>query len=51
MGAYTAALGEVAVIDRHIIDPGAIRDGTPYVGLEHIEPGGGFVNVRPDICR
>ena len=40
-------LGNVATIDREIIEPANIADGTLYVGLEHIEPGGRFVNVEP----
>lgn len=35
-----ALLGELAVIDREIVPPGAIAAGTRYVGLEHIEAGG-----------
>lgn len=42
-----AALREVAQIDRDILDASAIEDGTLYVGLENIESGGRFVDVRP----
>lgn len=35
-----AHLGEVATIDRQIVGPQEIPDGTPYIGLEHIESGG-----------
>jgi type I restriction enzyme, S subunit len=41
------ALGDVAVIERDIVDPAAIENGTLYVGLENIESGGRFVGVRP----
>lgn len=33
-------LGDVATVDRQIISPVDIDDGTPYLGLEHIERGG-----------
>jgi type I restriction enzyme, S subunit len=39
-------LGEVAQIERQIVDPNSIKSGTLYVGLENIESGGGFVSVR-----
>ena len=41
------ALRNVAQIERDIVDPSAIEDGTLYVGLENIESGGRFVGVRP----
>ncbi len=41
------ALGDVAAIERDIVDPTAIETGTLYVGLENIESGGHFVGVRP----
>ena len=41
------ALRNVAQIERDIVDPSAIEDGTLYVGLENIEFGGRFVGVRP----
>ena len=41
------ALRSVAQIERDIVDPSAIEDGTLYVGLENIESGGGFVGVHP----
>jgi len=41
------ALGDVAVIEREIIDSTAIATGTLYVGLENIESGGRFIGVRP----
>lgn len=34
------ALGEVASVDRQVIRPTHIDDGTAYIGLEHIERGG-----------
>jgi type I restriction enzyme S subunit len=37
----------VAQIERDIVDASAIEDGTLYVGLENIESGGRFVNIRP----
>ena len=40
-------LGNVAQIERDIVDPSAIEDGTFYVGMENIESGGRFVGVRP----
>ena len=43
----SAALGEVATIDRDGIDPARIEDGTLYVGLENIRSGGGLVDVAP----
>jgi type I restriction enzyme, S subunit len=39
-------LGEVATIERRVVDPAGITEGTTYVGLENIESGGGFVGVR-----
>lgn len=41
------ALQDVAQIERDIVDASAIVDGTLYVGLENIETGGRFVDVRP----
>ncbi len=41
------ALKEVASIDRTIVEPSQIKPGTLFVGLENIESGGRFVNVRP----
>ena len=41
------ALRNVAQIERDIVDPSAIEDGTLYVGLENIQSGGRFVGVRP----
>ena len=46
VGWRNVALQEVADIERDIIDPSAITDGTTYIGLENIETGGLFVNVR-----
>lgn len=34
------ALGEIASVDRQVIGPTHIDDGTTYIGLEHIERGG-----------
>jgi type I restriction enzyme, S subunit len=42
-----AALGEIAEIDRHGIDPSSIVTGTLFVGLENITGAGGFDGVRP----
>ncbi|MDQ3281699.1 MAG: restriction endonuclease subunit S [Acidobacteriota bacterium] len=39
-------LGEIATIEREAVEAQDIRAGTLYVGLENIEPGGRFVNVR-----
>ncbi len=39
-------LNKVAEIERDSINPSAITNGTTYVGLENIETGGLFVNVR-----
>ncbi len=41
------ALQEVATIQRDIVAPSQIKAGTLYVGLENIESGGRFANVRP----
>ena len=40
------ALHKVAEIERDAIAPVAIKNGTKFVGLENIETGGQFVNVR-----
>ena len=42
----TAALQEVADIERNVVHASAIEDGTPYVGLENIASGGEFVDLR-----
>lgn len=42
----TAALHEVATIEREVVKAAAIDDGTLYVGLENIQSGGEFVSVR-----
>jgi type I restriction enzyme S subunit len=39
-------LGEIAQIDRSTVQPADIPPGTAYVGLEHIEPGGGALNPQ-----
>jgi type I restriction enzyme S subunit len=39
------ALGEVATLDRTVVAPEDIADGTLYVGLEHIERGGRLRDV------
>lgn len=47
----TRVLREVAVIDRRIVDPSTLPHGTRYIGLEHIDTSGQFVNekhVGPD---
>jgi type I restriction enzyme S subunit len=46
-GVTRVALQDVATIERDIVEPSRIRAGTLYVGLENIESGGRFVNVRP----
>jgi type I restriction enzyme, S subunit len=43
----TIALRDVAKIERDIVDPASIADGTIYVGLENIESGGRLIDVRP----
>lgn len=35
-----ASLGDVVTIDRSVVDPNEIDDGTLYIGLENIESGG-----------
>lgn len=40
-------LGKVATIERETVEASDIRPGSLYVGLENIESGGRFVNVRP----
>src|SRR5437016_5055312 len=40
------SLHEVVEIERDSLEAAAITDGTLYVGLENIESGGSFVNVR-----
>lgn len=42
-----AALGQVATIDRRVVEPKAIPSGTLYVGLENVVTGGGLQGVRP----
>ncbi len=42
-GWTTAALGDVAVIERRGVDPTSLKDDTPYLGLEHIEAGGRII--------
>ncbi len=39
-------LGDVAKIERDGVAPSVIPNGTLYVGLEHIEPGGRLLDVR-----
>ena len=39
-------LHEVAEIERNVVEPSAIISGTKFVGLENIETGGEFANVR-----
>jgi type I restriction enzyme S subunit len=41
----SCCLGEVADIERTVVQAGEITSGTTYVGLEHIERGGSFTNV------
>jgi type I restriction enzyme, S subunit len=45
-GWETVALEEVADIERDGVAASAIRDGTLYVGLENIQSGGEFLDVR-----
>lgn len=45
-GWKTVALEEVADIERDSVAASAIRDGTLYVGLENIQSGGNFLDVR-----
>ena len=45
-GWKTVALGDVADIERDSVAASEIADGTTYVGLENIESGGRFLNVR-----
>lgn len=42
----TVRLGDVATIERNVIDASAISDGTQYVGLENVRSGGDLVGVR-----
>lgn len=42
----TARLGDVAAIDRHLIQPTDIKGGAVYVGLEHIESGGKTITPK-----
>jgi type I restriction enzyme S subunit len=44
------SLGEVAVIERDSIQPGEIKTGTSYLGLEHIESGGKILSV-PEVSK
>lgn len=44
---HLVALGDVATIERTARSPERIESGTLYVGLENIERGGEFVDVRP----
>lgn len=46
MAVPRVALQDVATIERDIVEPSRIRAGTLYVGLENIESGGRFKNVR-----
>lgn len=43
----TVALDEIATIERDAIQPGAISQGTAYLGLEHIESGGKILGAKP----
>jgi type I restriction enzyme S subunit len=44
-GVADVALGDVASVVRTTIEPGEIREGAFYVGLENITPGGAFNSV------
>lgn len=39
----TAPLSEIATIERNSISPADIKSGSRYVGLDHIESGGGSI--------
>ncbi|TAE78411.1 MAG: restriction endonuclease subunit S [Verrucomicrobia bacterium] len=43
----STALSKVAVIERSAIQPAEIEEGTPYLGLEHIESGGKILGAKP----
>jgi type I restriction enzyme S subunit len=43
----TVLLGEVAAIERRSIQPEQIKAGTIYVGLEHIDSSGAFLDPKP----
>jgi type I restriction enzyme S subunit len=43
----TVPLGDVATVERSSVQPGDIRPGTMYVGLEDIESGGSILSPRP----
>jgi hypothetical protein len=43
----TLPLADVAIIERNAVSPATIKNGTLYVGLEHLNSAGGFVNVGP----
>jgi len=43
----TKQLAEVATIERSALQPSQIKSGTTYVGLEHIESGGAFLDPKP----
>lgn len=43
----TVILGDVATIERSSLQPHEIESGTTYVGLEHIESGGAFLDPKP----
>lgn len=46
-GWKTVTIDEVATIERSAVQPGAIRQGTAYLGLEHIESGGKILGAKP----
>lgn len=39
-------LGDVASIERRVVNPGEVSASTPYIGLENLEKGGQIVRVR-----
>jgi type I restriction enzyme, S subunit len=43
----TVTLGEVASIERSVVESSEIENGTLYVGLENIASGGALTGVRP----
>lgn len=43
----TVPLAEVATIERRAVSAAEIKDGTLYVGLEHMDSEGGFLDIGP----
>ncbi|EHR63699.1 restriction endonuclease subunit S [Saccharomonospora cyanea] len=40
------AVGDIATIERQVVSAESIKNGTKYVGLENIQPGGALVGVK-----